>query len=78
MRTRLQTRGVCLLGFEPRHWEDRLFAGAILESRSSQEPANVVRVETDEFEAAYWDSRGVRRHAFELPAFVKRLSEASK
>lgn len=75
---RLQTRGFWFLGFEPRHWEDRLFAGAILESRSSQEPANVVRVETDEFEAAYWDSRGVRRHAFELPAFVKRLSEASK
>ena len=75
--TRLNRRGFWFLGFTPEQWEDRLFAGAILEGRTSREPASVVRSEVTGFEAAYWESRGVRRLAFALPEFVDRLQEAA-
>jgi hypothetical protein len=72
----LATRGFWFLGFEPRHWEDRLVAGSILEARRSLEPASVVGREAVGFEATYWSSRGVRRFPVDLPDFVTRLGGA--
>lgn len=78
LSAKLATLGFWFLGFTPEQWEDRLLAGAILDSRRSTEPANVVRLSTSQFENAYWASRGVRRHAFELAEFVKQLEMTAR
>lgn len=74
----LGPRGLWFLGFAPEQWEDRLFASAILESRRSLEPPNVLRPDVRAFEEAYWQSRGVRRHNLSLPRFVTLLQGAAQ
>lgn len=74
----MAVRGFWFLGFAPDEWEDRLLASAILDSRRSPEPANVVWPSASQFENAYWTSRGVRRHSFELHEFVQLLQGAAR
>lgn len=69
-------RGLWFLGYTPRYWEDRLLTNALLARRQQHgEPANVVRQDPDDFEEMYWHHRGVRRHAWDLQEFVRRLKE---
>jgi len=71
-------RGLLFLGYAPRHWEDRLLVNAILDKRPRQyEPPYTISEDTDPFERAYWESRGVHKYTISLKEFVRKLEEYS-
>ncbi len=78
VKSQLGSLGLWFLGFGADRWEDRLLASAVLDVRRSKEPGNLVAPQLGRFEAAYWTSRGIQQHAYDLPDFVTRLEKASK
>lgn len=69
-----RTREFLFIGFRPRFWEDRLLVNAILEKRSNvKRECMLIGDSRDEFEAAFWDNRQVRRYDISIHQLDEHL-----
>lgn len=74
-----RTREFLFVGFRPRFWEDRLLVNAILEKRSNvKRDCMLIGDSSDEFEAAYWDKRNVRRYEISIQQLDEHLNRAEE
>ena len=71
----LRNRGFLFVGYQPKDWEDRLLASALLEKRNSQEPCYVIGDTSEPMETAFWKSRSVEPYPIDIRELDKYLEE---
>nr|CAA6826072.1 MAG: CobQ/CobB/MinD/ParA nucleotide binding domain-containing protein [uncultured Thiotrichaceae bacterium] len=73
----LRNRGFLFVGYQPKDWEDRLLASALLEKRNSQEPCYVIGDTSEPMETAFWKSRSVEPYPIDIRELDKYLEEVA-
>lgn len=71
----LRNRGFLFVGYQPKDWQDRLLASALLDRRHSQEPCYVIGETSEPLEAAFWKSRSIEHCAVDVRELDRCLAE---
>ena len=72
----INERGFMFIGFNPKSWEDRLLANALLDKRENKtDPCFTASSSDDPLENAYWEKKNVQRCNINIQELDKKLAE---
>ena len=73
----LRNRGFLFIGYQPKDWQHRLLASALLDKRHSREPCYVIGETPGPLEAAFWKSRSIEQCSMDVRELDRHLGEIS-